>query len=383
MSKQDYYETLGVGKNADAAEMKKAYRKLAMKYHPDRNPDDKSAEQKFKDLNEAYEVLKDDQKRAAYDRYGHSAFENGMGAGAGGAGFGGFDFHFGGGGFSDIFEEMFGDFMGGGAGTSRSSRGARARRGNDLRYNMSVSLEEVNEGVSKVIEIPTSIPCEECNGYGTADGKEPETCDMCGGMGRVRVQQGFFTVERTCPTCNGVGKVIKKKCKKCHGTTKIKKEKKLEVNIPKGVEDGTRIRLSGEGEAGTNNGPSGDLYIFLSVKNHTLFKRDGSNLHVKVPISMVTATLGGEIEVPTINGESESVKIPKGTQSSHQFRVKGKGLPLMRTDKTGDLFVTVTVETPTNLTKKQEELLKEFEAESKDNNPEASSFFNIVKDIFK
>jgi molecular chaperone DnaJ len=380
MSKQDYYETLGVEKNASPSEMKKAYRKLAMKYHPDRNPDDKDAEHKFKELNEAYEVLKDEQKRSAYDRYGHSAFENGMGGGAGGAGFGGFDFHFSGGGFSDIFEEMFGDFMGA-AGASGSR--ARPRRGNDLRYNMTIDLEEVNEGVDKVIEIPTSIACDECNGFGTHDGKEPDVCDTCGGIGRVRVQQGFFTVERACHVCGGVGKVIKKKCKKCHGTAKIQKEKKLEVSIPKGIEDETRIRLSGEGEAGTNNGPSGDLYIFVNIKEHKLFKRQGANLHVKAPISMVKATLGGEIEVPTITGEKEIINIPRGTQTDHQFRVKNKGLPLMRTNKKGDLFVTVRVETPTNLTKKQEALLKEFEGESKDNSPASSSFFDKVKDLFK
>lgn len=383
MSKQDYYETLGVNKGANASDMKKAYRKLAMKYHPDRNPDNKEAEQKFKELNEAYEVLKDEQKRAAYDRYGHSAFENGMGGAGGGAGFGGFDFHFGGGGFSDIFEEMFGDFMGATGGARTSSRRTRAKRGADLRYNMSITLEEVNQGVSQVIEIPSSIACDECNGYGTADGKAPDNCETCGGVGRVRVQQGFFTIERTCPTCNGAGKVIKKKCKKCHGTTKIKKQKKLEVNIPKGVEDGTRIRLSGEGEAGTNNGPSGDLYIFISVEPHSLFKREGSNLHVKAPISMVTATLGGEIEVPTIDGEKEIINIPRGTQTAHQFRAKGKGLPLMRSNKRGDLFVMVRVETPTNLTKKQEDLLKEFEKESKDYSPESENFFKKIKDFFK
>jgi len=376
MAKQDYYELLGVSKGADATELKKAYRKLAMKYHPDKNPDDKQAEQKFKDLNEAYEILKDEEKRAAYDRFGHAAFEQG---GPGG-GFGGGHEGFGGGGFADIFEEMFGGGGGGRGGPEQSGRGS------DLRFNMDVTLEEAFHGKSTEIRVPTSVSCETCHGSGAKEGTKPVNCATCGGAGRVRSQQGFFTVERTCPSCHGQGSVIKDPCRKCSGTGRNHKEKTLNVNIPAGVETGTRIRLSGEGEAGMRGAQAGDLYIFINVSTHKIFQRDGANIHVLVPVPMTTAILGGSVEVPTVDGNRARINIPAGTQSGQQFRLRAKGMSMLRTTSRGDMFVELGVETPVNLTKKQKELLEEFRAQGGDeqtHSPESGGFFSKVKDLWE
>ncbi len=377
MAKRDYYEILGVSRDASGEEIKKAYRKLALKYHPDRNPDDPEAEQNFKEISEAYEVLKDDQQRAAYDRYGHAAFEQGggPGAGAGGFGFGGFDF---GGGFSDIFDEMFGEFMGGG-------RGRATGRGSDLRYNMDITLEEAFSGKKTDIRVPTSVSCDACNGSGSKEGAQPANCQTCGGIGRVRATQGFFTVERTCPTCGGAGKVIRDPCEKCGGAGRQREERTLTVTIPAGVEDGTRIRLAGEGEAGVRGGPPGDLYIFLGVRPHRLFQRDGANIYCRVPVPMTTAALGGSIEVPTIDGSKAKVTIPAGTQTGQQFRLKDKGMTILRSSARGDMFVQVNVETPVNLSKRQKELLEEFDQAGKadeDHSPESTGFFAKVKELW-
>lgn len=379
MSKRDYYEVLGCDRNASADELKKAYRKLAMQYHPDRNPDDPSAADKFKELNEAYDCLKDEQKRAAYDRFGHAAFEGG---GRGGGGFADFGFGGGGGGFSDLFEEMFGDMMGGGR------RGQSSGRGADLRFNMEISLEEAFAGKSATITIPSSAQCDACNGTGGKDGSQPATCPTCHGHGKVRAQQGFFTIERTCPTCQGMGKVIKDPCKVCGGQGRVRKDKTLQVQVPAGVEDGTRIRLSGEGEAGMRGAPAGDLYIFLSLAQHRIFQRDGANIYCRVPIPMTTAALGGVIEVPTIEGKLSKVTIPPGTQTGNQFRLKGKGMSVLRSPARGDMFIQAVVETPVNLSKRQEELLREFEsagdnADGKHNSPESRGFFDKVKELWK
>ncbi|WP_120498325.1 molecular chaperone DnaJ [Kiloniella sp. EL199] len=374
MSKKDFYEVLGVSRSADAKELKSAYRKLAMKYHPDRNPDDAEAEKKFKEINEAYGVLKDDQQRAAYDNYGHAAFENG-GAGAGG-GFGGGGF--GGGGFADIFEEMFGGFGGGGG---RSAGGSQ--RGGDLRYNMEISLEDAYTGKEAEIRIPSAVSCDSCDGSGAAKGSSPVTCGTCKGNGRVRMQQGFFTVERTCHSCQGVGKVIENPCGNCHGSGRVEKEKTLQVNIPAGVEEGNRIRLAGEGEMGARGGTPGDLYIFLSIEPHRIFQREGADIYCRVPISMTQAALGGSVEVPTIDGGRAKVSIPDGTQSRQQFRLRNKGMSVLRSSSRGDMYVEVTVETPVNLTKHQKELLREFEEESGDNSPLSSGFFKRVKEFWE
>ncbi len=378
MSKTDYYEILGVQKGADSSEMKKAYRKKAMQYHPDRNPGDAEAEKKFKELNEAYDVLKDDQKRAAYDQFGHAAFEGGMGGRGAGAGFGGFDA----GGFTDIFEEMFGDFMGGGrrGGGSRSG----ATRGNDIRANLEITLEQAFKGTKAKIRVPTMDACERCDGSGAEPGTQPETCDNCGGHGKVRVQQGFFTIERTCPNCGGAGRSIKNPCKNCSGGGRIRKDKKLEVQVPAGVEDGTRIRLAGEGEAGARGGPAGDLYVFVSVKPHRFFKRDGANLYCRVPVSMVDAALGDHVEVPIIDGKKNKVSIPSGTQSGTQLRLRGKGMSILRSSSRGDMYIEIAVETPVNLSKKQKELLEEFSGQGKtrNNSPESQGFFSKVKDLW-
>ncbi len=386
MAKNDYYETLGVSREASDDDLKKAYRKQAMQYHPDRNPDDKEAEQKFKEVNEAYEVLKDDQKRAAYDRFGHAAFEQGMGGGGfGGGGFGGGPFggsgFGGGGGFADIFEEMFGDFMGGGGRRGGQSAGS----GHDIRYNMEITLEDAYQGRKTEIRVPTSVPCEECNGTGSEGGKAPETCSSCHGRGRIRVQSGFFTVERTCPTCQGNGTVIKTPCRACGGSGRVHREKALSVSIPPGVEDGTRIRLAGEGEAGLRGGVPGDLYIFLSVSPHRIFQRDGADIHCRVPIPMTTAALGGNIEVPTVDGGRAKINIPDGTQTGHQFRLRSKGMSVLRSMSRGDMFVEAVVETPVNLTKRQQELLREFEQELENdkNNPESQGFFSKVREFFE
>ncbi|MEX0695280.1 MAG: molecular chaperone DnaJ [Rhodospirillales bacterium] len=374
MAKQDYYDCLGVDRGADAAELKKAYRKLAMQYHPDRNPDDTEAEKRFKEVSEAYEILKDDDKRAAYDRFGHAAFEGG---GPGPGGFGGGST----GGFADIFEEMFGDFMGGHGG-QRASAG----RGSDLRFNMEITLEDAFNGLKTDIRVPTSVVCDSCKGSGGKDGAAPVACSSCGGAGRVRSQSGFFTVERTCPTCQGSGHTIKDPCRSCSGAGRQQKEKTLAVNIPPGVEDGTRIRLSGEGEAGLRGAPAGDLYIFLGIKPHRFFRRDGADIHVRVPVPMATATLGGQIEVPTVEGKLLRVSIPEGTPTGHQLRLRAKGMKVLRSENRGDMFVQIFVETPVNLTKKQKELLKEFSGDdktSKKHSPESTGFLDKVKELWE
>jgi molecular chaperone DnaJ len=387
MAKQDYYELLGVSKNATPDELKKAYRKLAMKYHPDRNPNDKTAEQKFKDINEAYEVLKDADKKAAYDRYGHAAFDQSMGGGQGGHGFhggpGGFDFSSGfGSSFADIIEEVFGDFSGSGR---RQSSHEASIRGSDIRYNLEISLEEAFKGATATIKFNTSAVCSSCKGTGSDGGASPKVCSSCQGRGKVRFQQGFFTIERTCPSCHGAGSTIEKPCKQCSGSGRQKKEKKLDVKIPAGVDEGTRIRLSGEGEAGLRGGSTGDLYVFITIKPHRFFKRKEHELFCKVPITMVTAALGGDIQVPSIDGNVVEVKIPAGTQSGHQFRLKDKGMSILRSPARGDMFIEAVVETPVNLTKRQKELLEEFNLGTKDeskHHPESTGFFSKVKEFF-
>jgi len=367
MAKRDYYEVLGVQRNATDAEMKASYRKLAMKWHPDRNPGDKDCEHHFKEINEAYDVLKDGQKRAAYDRFGHAAFEQG----GGGHGFN-TDF---GASFSDLFEGIFG--MGG-----QRSRGGGRERGADLRYNMEITLEEAYHGKTAQVRIPTSVTCEACSGSGAKAGSKPKTCSTCGGAGKVRHTQGFFTLERTCVACQGRGQVIDNPCPNCSGAGRVTRERTLSVNVPAGVEDGTRIRLAGEGEAGIRGGGQGDLYIFLSLSPHQFFQRDGADLHCRVPISMVTAALGGGFDVPTIDGGKTRVKVPEGTQSGRRFRLGGKGMPVLRARETGDMYVQVLVETPQKLTKRQKELLQEFEQQSSnETQPEAAGFFSKVKDF--
>jgi len=379
MAKQDYYDTLGVKKDASADDLKKAYRKLAMKFHPDRNPDNKDAEAKFKDVTEAYEVLKDDQKRAAYDRFGHAAFENG-GPGGGQGGFsGGFDF--GGGGLGDIFDQMFGGAMGGGR--------QRQRGGADLRAGVEIDLTEAFAGTKVNLRVPSRVTCEACTGTGSEDkAKGSETCATCQGHGRVRSQQGFFMVERTCPTCNGAGRTIRNPCKVCRGAGTVQRERTLQVSIPAGVEDGTRIRLSGEGEAGGQGLPNGDLYVHVSVRPHPIFERQDAHISIRVPVRMTQAALGGEVEVPVIDGTKAKVKIPAGTQTGDQFRLRGKGFSVLRSPARGDMYIQVMVETPKNLTAKQKELLEQFEAtNTKDDggktNPESEGFFAKVKEFFE
>src|SRR5712672_1379189 len=343
MAKRDYYEVLGVERGANDNDLKAAYRKLAMKLHPDRNHGDRDAEHRFKELNEAYEVLKDGDKRAAYDRFGHAAFEQG----------------------------------------GRRSRGSGRERGADLRYNMELTLEEAFGGKAAQINIPTSVTCETCAGSGAKTGTKPRVCAMCGGQGKIRHAQGFFTLERTCSGCHGRGQVIDTPCGTCGGLGRTMRERALSVNIPPGVEDGTRIRLSGEGEAGVRGGPAGDLYIFLSIAAHPFFQRDGADLHCRAPISMTTAALGGEFEVPTIDGGKTRVKIPEGTQSGRRFRLQAKGMPVLRSKQLGDMYVQVVVETPQNLTKRQRELLTEFQKlSSNETNPESAGFFGRVKEFF-
>src|SRR5437667_3135845 len=371
MAKQDFYDILGVSKSADADELKRAYRKLAMQFHPDRNPGDKSAEQKFKNISEAYDVLKDDQKRAAYDRFGHAAFENGSrGPGDFAGGFSG--------GFADIFEEMFGA-MGG----RRSQAGPS--RGSDLRYNLEVSLEDAFRGKQTTVRVQTLVACDQCKGSGAEAGSKPVTCPTCHGRGRMRAQQGFFTIERTCTTCQGGGRVIDNPCKACAGQGRTRREKTLSVNIPPGVEDGTRIRLASEGEAGVHGAPTGDLYIFITVTPHRIFQRDGANIYCRVPISIATAALGGSIEVPSVDGSRARVTVPPGTQSGHQFRLRGKGMSVLRSPARGDMFIEAIVETPVNLTKRQQELLREFEkaGDSAGTHPESEGFFARVKEFFE
>jgi len=376
MAKRDYYETLGVAKGASADEIKKGYRKKAKELHPDRNADNPKAEAQFKEANEAYEVLKDADKKAAYDRYGHAAFEGGMGGGGqrGGPGQGDFASA-----FSDVFDDLFGDMMGGrGGGGGRN----RAQRGNDLRYNLRINLEDAFKGMQKTINVPTAVTCGTCTGTGAEGGAEPATCPTCSGMGKVRAQQGFFTVERTCPTCNGMGQTIKNPCGSCHGQGRVEKEKSLSVNIPAGVETGTRIRLASEGEAGMRGGPTGDLYIFIEVQDHKLFEREGPNLFCRVPVSIASASLGGEIEVPTIDGGRSRVKIPEGSQTGRQMRLRAKGMPALRGGGQGDMFIELMVETPVNLTKRQKEILQEFDEIQANNNPQGSSFFSSVKSFW-
>jgi molecular chaperone DnaJ len=371
VTKRCYYESLEVERTADEGQLKSAFRKLAMKYHPDRNQDDPKAEVKFKEINEAYEVLKDGDKRAAYDRYGHAAFEQGRGGG--GPGFGA-DFAST---FSDIFDDFFG--MGG----RRGGRGNGRERGADLRYNMEITLEDAYRGKAAQVSIPTSVTCETCSGSGAKAGTKPKACGTCGGAGRVRAQQGFFTIERTCPSCHGRGQTIESPCTSCSGAGRVTRERTLSVNIPAGVEDGTRIRLAGEGEAGVRGGPAGDLYIFLALSPHEFFQRDGADLYCEVPVSMVTAALGGEFEVPTMDGNQSKIKVPAGTHSSRRFRLAGKGMPVLRQKQSGDMYVQVRVETPQNLTKRQRELLAEFEKlSSEETQPEAAGFFGKVKDFF-
>ena len=373
MSKRDYYEVLGLSKGASADEIKKGYRRKAKELHPDRNTADPSAESKFKEANEAYDVLKDPERKAAYDRFGHAAFEGGMGGG-GGQRQGDFSSA-----FSDVFDDLFGDFMGGG---QRGGGRSRASRGSDLRYNLEISLEDAYSGLQKSINVPTSVQCSPCNGSGAAGGSEPSTCPTCSGMGKVRASQGFFTVERTCPSCSGMGQVISNPCSSCGGQGRSNKERSLSVNVPAGVETGTRIRLSNEGEAGLRGGPAGDLYIFIEVREHKIFQRDGNSLFCRIPVSMSGAALGGDIEVPTIDGGRSRVKIPAGSQSGRQMRLRGKGMPSIKSAQKGDMFIEIAVETPVNLTSKQRELLREFEALSEDNNPESKSFFSSVKSFW-
>ncbi len=374
MSKQDYYDSLGIARGANADEIKKAYRTKAMKYHPDRNHGDKTAEQRFKEISEAYDVLRDDHKRAAYDRYGHAAFENGSG---GARGFGGFEFTAGG--FADIFDEMFGEFTGRGRGSQGRGRGA------DLRYNLTITLQEAFAGKQTTVRVPGSAVCEACRGSGGEKGAQPVTCPTCRGTGRIRASQGFFTVERSCHGCGGVGKLIEKPCTGCNGAGRVRKEKNLAVNIPAGVDDGTRIRLAGEGEVGMRGAPPGDLYIFLSVAAHPLFKRDGGDLHCRVPLPITTAALGGVIEVPGIDGGRVRVTVPAGAQNGQHFRLRHKGMSVLRSQSRGDLYVEIEVETPVNLNKRQQELLREFEAagKGKSHSPAAEGFFAKVREFLE
>ena len=369
---QDYYETLGVSRDASAADIKSAFRKSAMKYHPDRNPDNPEAEQKFKTLGEAYEILSDEQKRAAYDRYGHAAFQNGQGGFGQGAGQG-----FGAGAFSDIFEDIFGDFMGGGG-----QRGGRRGpgRGADLKYSLDVSLEDAFKGKKTRITVPGSVACEPCSGTGAKPGTEPVSCQTCRGIGRVRVQQGFFTLERTCPACQGEGKMIADPCTQCNGQGRVNRERTLSVDVPAGIENGTRIRLSGEGEAGPRGGPEGDLYIFVSVDEDALFERDGPDLFCALPVPMTTAVLGGDLEAPTIDGGRVKISIPDGAQTGKRFRLRNKGMTQLQSKTRGDLYVEIQVETPVKLTSRQKELMREFQEESGgSDSPQSANFFQKAR----
>ncbi len=377
MSKRDYYEVLGVNRDADDDTIKKAYRKLAMKFHPDRNPDNKDAEEKFKEAKEAYEILSDAQKKAAYDRYGHAGVDPSMGAG----GQQGFD------GFADAFSDIFGDLFGGGGGGRRGGGGGRSNvyRGADLRYNLEVSLEEAARGADKTIRIPTVEECDTCHGSGAKPGTQPKPCPTCGGAGQVRMQQGFFSIQQTCPKCHGSGRIIPDPCSGCGGAGRVKKQKTLEVKIPAGIDEGMRLRHAGHGEPGVNGGPPGDLYVEIHIRQHSVFQRDHDDLHCEMPISFTTAALGGEIEIPTLDGMAR-LKIPAETQSGRVFRLRGKGIRNVRSQAHGDLMCHVLVETPVNLTERQKELLREFENESSDDagrhNPKAKSWMDKVRDFF-
>ena len=371
MAKRDYYETLGLTRGASEQEIKSAFRRLAKDFHPDRNPGDKGAEQKFKELAEAYEALRDPQKRAAYDQFGHAAFD---GQGRAGHGFGP-DFASS---MSDIFDVLCGEFMGG-----RRGRRSGRERGADLRYNMEITLLEAFAGKPAQVRVPASVTCDACTGSGAKPGTHPSSCPTCSGAGKVRASQGFFTIERTCPACQGRGEIISDGCAACHGSGRVVKERTLSVNIPAGVEDGTRIRLAGEGEAGVRGGPAGDLYIFLAIKPHEFFQRDGADIFCRVPISITTAALGGEFQVPTIDGGKTRVRVPEGSQTGKQFRLKGKGMPVLRTNRLGDMYIQIVVETPMNLSRRQRELLEEFEkASSAETHPESTGFFARVRDFF-
>ena len=377
MSKRDYYEILGCSKTASESELKKAFRSKAKELHPDRNSGNSAATEKFKKVNEAYDILKDPEKRAAYDRYGHAAFDGSMGGGFSSGGSSNGDFASA---FSDVFEDLFGDFMGGG--NSRSNSSQRANRGADLRYNMQISLKHAFSGKKTNIDVPTSVSCDTCQGTGAQSGAAPTSCPTCSGIGKVRAQQGFFTVERTCPTCAGKGQIIKNPCRLCSGQGRVDKSKKLSVNIPPGVETGTRIRLAGEGEAGIRGGQPGDLYIFIEVEKHSIFEREGNDLFCRIPITMTTAALGGDMEVPTLDGGKTRVKIPQGSQNNKQLRLKGKGMPSIRGSSKGDLYIEILVETPVNLNAEQIQLLKQFENSCKDNNPANKDFFSKVKNFW-
>ena len=373
MAKACYYETLGVARGADAVAIKAAFRKLAMAYHPDRNPGDQAAELRFKEINEAYEILKDDDKRAAYDRFGHAAFQNG--AGGPGGGFNGFARDFGAS-FSDIFDDIFSEFTSG-----RSGRGRG--RGADLRYNLSITLEEAFRGKQAVIEAPGAIPCEACGGSGAEPGTQPSACSSCGGAGRVRATQGFFTIERACPACRGAGQVIADPCAACGGVGRVERPRRLSVDIPAGVEEGACIKRPGDGEPGRNGGPAGDLYIFITIKDHDLFEREGADLYCRAPISMTTAALGGEIEAPTIDGGRIKIKIPAGAQSGKQFRLRGKGMPIYRRPERGDLYVELFVETPSKLNARQKELLRAFCEAGGGECPQTQGFFDRAKSFWE
>ena len=377
MSKRDYYEILGCSKTASESELKKAFRSKAKELHPDRNSGNSAATEKFKKVNEAYDILKDPEKRAAYDRYGHAAFDGSMGGGFSSGGSSNGDFASA---FSDVFEDLFGDFMGGG--NSRSNSSQRANRGADLRYNMQISLKHAFSGKKTNIDVPTSVSCDTCQGTGAQSGAAPTSCPTCSGIGKVRAQQGFFTVERTCPTCAGKGQIIKNPCHLCNGQGRVDKSKKLSVNIPPGVETGTRIRLAGEGEAGIRGGQPGDLYIFIEVEKHSIFEREGNDLFCRIPITMTTAALGGDLEAPTLDGGKTRVKIPQGSQNNKQLRLKGKGMPSIRGSSKGDLYIEILVETPVNLNAEQIQLLKQFENSCRDNNPANKDFFSKVKNFW-
>jgi molecular chaperone DnaJ len=376
MADDDYYALLGVGRDADDAALKSAFRKKAMQYHPDKNPGDAAAEAKFKEINEAYSVLSDGQKRGAYDRYGKAAFQNG--GGGNGAGFEGF-----GAAFGDIFEDLFGDFMGGGRRGAGGRGRSQATRGADVRHDLELTLEDAYHGKDAEIVVHLGINCEPCEGSGAEPGSKPETCPSCGGHGKVRTQQGFFVVERACPTCQGAGSIIAKPCRACGGQGRVQKEKTLSVKIPAGVDDGNRIRLANEGEAGSRGGPPGDLYIFISLTAHRLFQRENTTLFCMAPLPITTAALGGEIDVPTLDGQRTKVKVPAGTQGGKQFRLRGKGMPALNTNGFGDLIIQVNVETPVKLNKRQKELLEEFQrSETGENIPESTGFFQRLKGLW-
>ena len=378
MAKRDFYEILGVAKNSSEEEIKKSYRKLAMKYHPDRNPDSKESEEKFKEVKEAYEMLTNPEKREAYDRYGHAGVDPNMG---GAGGFGG-----GAGGFADSFGDIFGDIFGGGAGGRGRGAGPQVYRGADLRYNLEITLEQAAHGFDTTIRVPSWDKCDTCHGTGAKPGTAPTTCTTCAGHGQVRMQQGFFSIQQTCPKCHGNGKVITDPCAPCGGQGRIKRNKTLEVKIPAGIDNGMRIRSSGNGEPGTNGGPAGDLYVEIHIKAHAVFQREGDDLHCEMPISFVKATLGGEIEVPTLSGKV-SFTIPEGTQSGKTFRLKAKGIKGVRSGYAGDLFCHVMVETPVKLTDKQKDLLKEFERLTSEggakHSPQSKGWMDKVKDFFE